>query len=131
MRRPGIEPGAIRWKRTMLPLHQRRFSTVARFELARAKPNHLAGDHLNHSVILSKNFLQQPLWSWEVSIPLPRACKARALPFELQPLQAFNQDRTGDLPLTKRVLYQLSYKGKMKCQAWKSNPDCHGHNVKY
>ena len=25
-------------------------------------------------------------WSWEVSILLPRACKARALPSELQPL---------------------------------------------
>ena len=24
-------------------------------------------------------------WSWEVSILLPRACKARALPFELIP----------------------------------------------
>ena len=40
LRRPGIEPGAIRWKRTMFPLHQRREevikTTAARFELARA-----------------------------------------------------------------------------------------------
>ena len=53
MSRPVIETGASEWKSEMLPLHQRRFSTVARFELSRDVPNCLAGNHLNHSVTLS------------------------------------------------------------------------------
>ena len=53
MRRPVIETGASEWKSEMLPLHQRRFSTAARFELARAVPNCLAGNRLNHSAMLS------------------------------------------------------------------------------
>jgi hypothetical protein len=28
VRRPGIEPGAQEWESCMLPLHQRRFSTI-------------------------------------------------------------------------------------------------------
>ena len=30
---------------------------------------------------------KKKMWSWRVSIPLPSACKADALPFELQPLR--------------------------------------------
>jgi hypothetical protein len=35
---------------------------------------------------LIEQFLKQFLWRCRVSIPVPRACKARALPIELHPL---------------------------------------------
>ena len=49
MHLPVIETGALPWKGSMLPLHQR------------------------------------CLWRTGASIPLPLACKASALPFELVP----------------------------------------------
>ena len=58
MHLPVIETGALPWKGSMLPLHQR------------------------------------CLWRTRASIPLPLACKASALPFELVPLFVMYKIRT-------------------------------------
>lgn len=56
MPQPGIEPEAIAWKATMLPLHHQggKNAMSAGFEPARAKPNGLAVHLLNRSDMTSK-----------------------------------------------------------------------------
>ena len=74
MRRPGIEPGAYGWEPYMLPLHQRRLQSI---ELAYRSPMKTIQYRMIHGVF--------KIWRIGVSIPVPRACKARTLPIELIP----------------------------------------------
>ena len=93
-------------------------------------------------------------WKTWASIPLPLACKASALPFELDS-RSSARAWTEDLPLIRRTLYQLSYRRvwwnleesnpwpfacytntlptelKSRCPCCESNTDYHGHNVRY
>ena len=94
MRRPGIEPGAYGWEPYMLPLHQRRLQSL---ELAYRSP------HENNTI--SHDTWNFKIWRIGVSIPVPRACKARTLPIELIPLTSdlcyFYTDMTRGRLLTK------------------------------
>lgn len=50
-------------------------------------------------------------WSSSDSNRLPPACKAGALPVELEPHRSGRRDRTSTSPRNRRLLYQLSYTG--------------------
>ena len=50
-------------------------------------------------------------WSIGVSIPVPRACKARTLPIELMPLFTSSGTRTHNLTLRRGAPYPLGHGG--------------------
>ena len=74
-------------------------ATTTRFELARAEPIGFQVQLLNHSDTLSINGRNlektKTVWSSWVSIPVPLACKASTLPFELQPQLYTSAGNTG------------------------------------
>ena len=89
MRCPGIEPGPSAWKADILTTELRALDLKTEaFDGIRTRDL-----SLTKRVLCQLSYEGIKKWRIRVSIPVPRACKARTLPIELIPLSTEYQIR--------------------------------------